>query len=136
MNSSKYWRLREIKAREKLLDTSIAKSEKELKKMYKSLAEDIIKEAENAYLKMQEGKSKSHHFNYQKYYELIQTIEKRLKELGDKETKLISGDMTDIYKSTSKIVEGAQRFSSSSISESRIKEIINSTWVGDGKNWS
>ena len=138
MKSINYWKLREIKAREHLLDTSIAQSEKQLKKMYRELAKDILTQVENAVLKMQEGKSISHTFNYQKYYELLEVIQKKLKTLGDNETKLISKDMTSLYKQTGTIVDKTNnlKFSSSQINDSRIKQIINSEWVGDGKNWS
>ena len=74
MKTINYWKQREIKAREKLLNTSIAQSERELKKIYRKMAEDIITQIENSILKMNEGKSISHTFNYRKYYELLEVI--------------------------------------------------------------
>ena len=44
--------------------------------------------------------------------------------------------MTDLYKQTGKVVEGANKFHSAQISNERIKQVINAEWVGDGKNWS
>lgn len=136
MTTNKYWKTREIKAREKLLDTSIFRTEKELRKMYKQLAEDILTQVDSTIFKMMEGKSLSHFFNYKDYYELLTKIQKRLKDLGDNEVKLISKDMTELYKNTSDIVSNSNKFKSIQISEANIKRVINGTWVGDGKNWS
>ena len=136
MTTSKYWKLREIKAREKLLNTSISQSERDLKKIYRKMADDIITQIENSILKMSEGKSVSHYFDYKKYYELLEVVQGKLRDLGDKETKLISNSMTDLYKSTGKVVEGANHFHSAQISNDRIRQVIDSEWVGDGKNWS
>ena len=136
--NKKYWNRREVTRRNKIINTSIAVSERELKKMYRDIAKDVIAQMENALLKMKEGKSVSHIFSYRDYYETLQEIERKLKDLGDREYKIINKGMTDTYKDIQKEVSKTSSipFRSSKMNSQRINDVINATWCGDGKNWS
>ena len=135
MNNTNYWRLRESKARDRLLTKSINTSEKELRKIYRDLADNILTKVELSIEKMAEGKSVSHTFNYRKYYELLEDIQKKLHNLGDKEISLITNDLKRLYKDSRRITEDSYKIAPTTVNNDRVKSIINSTWVGDGKNW-
>ena len=44
--------------------------------------------------------------------------------------------MTDLYKTTSQSIDKINKFNTPPLNESRVRDIINAEWVGDGKNWS
>lgn len=95
-----YWKTRNLKERERLLDVYINTTEKLLKSRYKSTSKRVIKELENLYLKiMSEGEEVliSHLYSYNRYWEILSQINEQLHSLGEYEDKLLSSKLLNLY---------------------------------------
>lgn len=137
MNSDKYWKLRDVKARHNLLIRSINESEKYLSKEYKRTAERLIKELQRLYTEALTNPDilNSHRYEYDKYYQMVVQIEKELNKLGINETNYLNHSFKKLYKENIKLL-GQQFPIGNSLNAEIIDSVINAYWVNDGMNWS
>lgn len=134
MKNSNYW----LKRQKKLLDQSIdelnALMVNDLENAFRTIYTDII----DMYSKIlgEDGKPlKSHLYAYNRYYKLLKKIQTQLADLGVLEEKYIGDYLTKMYEDNSKLI-GEEFSLSTNIDKERIREICNTDWLGDGKNWS
>lgn len=137
MSSEKYWKEREVKLRDKLLNTAIEDTEKELIEQYKKAAKSLIIEIQKYYAEIitEPDVINSHRYSYNKYYDLVTSLQKELLKLGNKEIKTLDKRFKKLYFDNQKLLDKQFPLGSSINQEAAIK-VINEAWVGDGLNWS
>ena len=137
MTNAAYWKNRWLKEREQLLDLRIDATAETLKWQYRRLSDRTIKDLLEVYNKimMNPNATKNDIYRYNRFYALSADIQNRLHNLGEEQTDLLTGEMLELYKQTTEIV-GKEFDINRLFNEDRAKDVINSIWVADGKNWS
>ena len=140
---SDYWQERIAKSQDSISNKSIKEVEKQLKKYYGSAVKSVINEFENTYnaylAALAEGREPSPATLYKldKYWELQGQLRAQLQKLGERQitalTKQFELNFFNIYYS---IELPIGEVSYSTISKEVVLQMINSTWVADGKSWS
>ena len=74
-------------------------------------------------------------YRYNRYYELLNNLNKNLSALGQKELAIGDKALTDMYEKNILIV-GKELHFTPIVDTKRVKEAINRVWCADGKNWS
>lgn len=139
MKSKDYWNTREIKARERILDKHIYNSEKALAKQYQRMEKAIEKQAESLYndILLKAGTEKatvSDLYRFNKYYDLVADLQKRLTKLNLQSSAVIQSNLTSMYKQNYKLI-GQQLGLVTKVDPNRVKIVTDNVWVG-GVNWS
>ena len=137
-----YWQKRQTEIQEKLVKKSERKIKKQMIEYYAGAAEKVIADFEAVYnkiLKQQsEGKEVTPALLYQldRYWQAQAQLRAELRKLGEKQIALLTKEFElaffDIYFALG--IEGAQAFNT--IDSAMVQQLINSTWVLDGKNLS
>jgi len=140
MSSKQYWLRRDIKERERLIDTSISITEFRLRKQYLRSEQKIQKEMELLYDKiMREGGSgqalASHLYEFNRYYDLLNNMNTELTKLNSKEKVIFKSEFTDLYSANSKLLN-KQLGLASKVNPEQVNKVINGVWCADGLNWS
>lgn len=133
-----YWKLREIKERERLLDLTINKLETQLVQEYRRLSNKIYGDMREVFDKIVlngDNVLASDLYKYNKYYELLNNINIELEKSGQKIINIYNNKFYSLYKKNSLLV-GKQFNLSTEINEQQAIKAINSVWVNDGLNWS
>ena len=139
---SKYWQDRLAQAQLMLSRKKEKEIEKQLRKYYLSASRKVIEDFESTYDKllatMEDGKvpTPADLYKLDKYWTMQAQIKRQLNNLGNKTINLLSKQFQlhyfDIYYSFA--LEGKQPFNT--IDAAAVRQLINSSWVLDGKNFS
>ena len=139
---SDYWKDREQQAQAALSKKNIKAIEKQLKKYYGSAMEKTIKDFEKTYKKIlkqqEEGKeiTPADLYKLDAYWQAQAQLRQELRKLGDKQiavmSKIFEIHFFDIYYSIN--IEGLEAFTT--IDAAVAKQLINSVWTADNKNFS
>lgn len=139
---SNYWVERQDRANKARADKTIEDIEKQLKKYYSSAMKRTIADFEATYNKMLEavadGKdpTPADLYKLDQYWQMQAQLRNEMQKLGDKEIALMSkefeAEWVDIYKGIHLPSDSAF----STISVDNAKQMINSSWLADGKTFS
>lgn len=135
-----YWRTRDIIQREALLDKSIADTERELASQYKktlnkvkrdmtALYDEIKAESENGTVQI------SDLYRFNRYYDLLNTINQSLLKLGLKEQLIYDRGLTNLYRQNEKLI-GRQLGLAAAVDETAAEKVVKAIWCSDGQHWS
>ena len=140
--SNKYWQDRLAQVQLALSKKKEGEIERQLRKYYLAASQKVIEDFESTYNKllamMEEGKTPTPADLYKldKYWTMQGQLKNQLNKLGNKTINLLSRQFQlhffDIYYSFT--IEGKQPFNT--IDEAAVRQLINSSWVLDGKNFS
>lgn len=140
--SNKYWQDRLAQVQLALSKKKEKEIERQLRKYYLAASRKVIEDFESTYNKllatMEEGKTPTPADLYKldKYWTMQGQLKNQLNKLGNKTINLLSRQFQlhffDIYYSFA--LEGKQPFNT--IDAAAVRQLINSSWVLDGKNFS
>lgn len=139
--SSDYWKLREIKERENLLNSFINKTDNDLIREYRRLSAKLVNDMKTVYIEIMNKTvngqvvTANDLYRYNRYYELLNNINQQLTSSGIRINELFDRRFYALYKENSLLV-GKQFNLATEINEELAKRVINAVWVNDGKNWS
>lgn len=121
-----------------ILDSSIDEINKVLQKEYLKLSDTLLNYLMDIYITIlgEDGKPlKSHLYQYNRYYEMLNKIQQELSKLGVKENRIFDDRLVDLYRKNSEII-GKQFNLGSNLRTNDILSIVKTDWVGDGSNYS
>ena len=121
-----------------ILDSSIDEINKVLQKEYLKLSDTLLNYLMDIYITIlgEDGKPlKSHLYQYNRYYEMLNKIQQELSKLGVKENRIFDDRLVDLYRKNSEII-GEQFNLGSNLRTNDILSIVKTDWVGDGSNYS
>ena len=137
-----YWAERQAKSQEVLSSKNIRDTEKQLKKYYSTAMKKVINNFEATYDKILAQQAAGVEitpallYKLDTYWNLQGQLKQELQKLGDKQVALMSNKFVkqyfDIYNSI--VIEGQAAFNT--IDNAAARQVINSIWCADGKNWS
>lgn len=137
-----YWAKRQAEIQNKLVKMSEKKIMRQMAKYYAAAAKNVIGEFEKTYNKLlaqqADGKpiTPADLYKLDRYWQMQGALRQELRKLGEKEISLLTKQFEisffDIYYALE--IEGAEAFST--ISKESVAQLINSSWVLDGKNFS
>lgn len=154
-----YWQDRQFSQRKILLDKTIEETQDKLATIYKSSMKDIEKDMRSLYLELQQqsadGKVKINDlYRYNRYWELRNDVNQKLKSLGEKEIKLMDKQLLNQYmkvqeyfnknpkfmakteRGVTKVVSAVPVDLNSPVVSENAEAVVNSVWCADGKYWS
>lgn len=127
----------ELKKRTNLLDNSIASTEQKVYKEYLKIAKDLELKLRKLYQDIEDDGEPllSHLYQYNRYYELLNTIQDDLIKLGQYEKKVLEQDLTKLYLDNASIINsyGNNLFNPTTNLE-LVKQVVNENWGGRAKN--
>ena len=95
---SKYWQKREAEQRLRFQTKTEKEIERELRKLYRATADKVIEAMELLYPSLLEDNTlASYYYRYQKYYKLIERINKELTLLGKSEIEVLESKFENMY---------------------------------------
>lgn len=137
-----YWQQRMAKSQEKLTSKNIREINKQLKKYYGSAMNKVITDFEATYNKIlataEDGKeiTPADLYRLDKYWQAQAAMRMELQKLGDRQinamSKIFEIQFFDIYYSIG--IPGSEAFNT--IDAAAARQLINTVWCADGKNWS
>ena len=129
----------ELKKRSNLLDGAIASTEQKVYKEYLKIAKDLELKLRKLYQDIEDDGEPilSHLYQYNRYYDLLNTIQDDLIRLGQYEKKVLEQDLIKLYLDNANIINqyGNNLFNPTTNLE-LVKQVVNSNWGGRAKNWS
>lgn len=139
MATNKYWNEREQKAKTALFNKSKKEIEKELAKEYKETALKVRLLMSDLYTDITTNRRGevliSDLYKYNRYYDLINNINKELLSLGQKEVKIYNQAFTDMYIANAEIIDKSLGVASKP-DKKAAQRVIHTIWTDDGKSWS
>lgn len=132
-----YWRKRRALEAQTLEDTAEIKISEQIAKEYVRMAEDVSRDIERLYLKIQSEHDEvlvSHLYQYNRYYELLNEITEKLTEMGISETKILGNGLMALYEANCKRLNN-QFGLTSSLDEAAARKAIEKIWAPDKENW-
>jgi SPP1 gp7 family putative phage head morphogenesis protein len=138
-----YWGERIAKAQQKITDTNIAKTQKQLIKYYQRAAARCIEDFENTYSKMlaavESGRepTPADLYKLDKYWQSQGQLRAELLKLGNKEIELMGQmfetNFFEVYYSLN-LPDATAAYNT--VSQEMAQQMINQIWCADGKSWS
>lgn len=142
MANHSYWQRRIESATNSLFNKSQRQIDKQLRKYYKSIAQQAISDYEAVYNKIlaQQAAGKqitpADLYKLDTYWEKQAQVRQQLQKLGEKEISLLTKNFEltyfDTYHSIS--LKGMNIFNK--LDNSVVNQVLNSVWCADGKSWS
>lgn len=142
MANHSYWQRRIESATNSLFNKSQRQIDKQLRKYYKSIAQQAISDYEAVYNKIlaQQAAGKqitpADLYKLDTYWEKQAQVRQQLQKLGEKEISLLTKNFEltyfDTYHSIS--LKGMNIFNK--LDNSIVNQVLNSVWCADGKSWS
>lgn len=128
----------ELKKRNSLLDLAISQTERQVQKQYIKIAKDLELKLRVLYQNIQDDGEPllSHLYQYNRYYDLLNTIQNDLVKLGQYEKRVLEDNLTKLYIDNANIISNYGNNFKPFINEARVREIIKENWGGRAKNWS
>ena len=137
--TSNYWERREQNAKTALFNKSKKEIEKELAKEYKETAEKVRLLMSDLYYDLATNKRGyvliSDLYKYNRYYDLINSINKELLALGQKEVKICNKAFITMYEANAKIIDKSLNITYTP-DKKAAERVIHTVWTDDGKSWS
>ena len=135
-----YWISREIEQRDAIFNQTINSYNRELVKQYRRCLEATKRAMADLYdeILIASGNDTllaSDLYKYNRYYKLIQVLNKQLKALGADEVKLTEKKLLDMYAKTSAAVGKSINFNAD-FNQKAAHRVIDNVWCADGKHWS
>lgn len=139
MTTNKYWEQREQKAKIALFNKSKKEIEKELAKDYKEIALKVRLLMTDLYTDIVTDKRGivlvSDLYKYNRYYDLINNINKELLLLGQKEVKICNKAFINMYEANAKIIDKSLNLTYTP-DKKAAEKVVHTIWTDDGKSWS
>lgn len=136
MKSNSYWEQRKT---ERLYNSTLGIAEEQLAEEYLRVFEKLQTELLALYAELTEQAADkilvSDLFRFNRYYDLLNELQRSLQELGIREEILYEKLFLEYYKQNWEIIGGRYQLALS-LSDEQVKSAINAIWCGDGKNWS
>lgn len=129
-----------------LYDDTLAETESKLLDEYRRAEREVENKIKAMYLEIKEKESKdkllvSDLYKYNKYYDVMNTLNQRIIELGGSETGILENSMLQLYKANNRIL--SNEFHIPVFSDDRAIRAINTIWCqknkgteGGGLLWS
>lgn len=135
-----YWERRELKQREAIFNASYGSAQKELSKQYIRCLEATKRQMVDLYDEIQKATADgtllvSDLYKYNRYYELMNSLNKELRVLGNSEVKITEKNLLDMYNITSKAVGSDLSFAIMDNPQAA-QAVLDAVWCADGKHWS
>lgn len=137
-----YWLKRALQAQDAIADKTIEDIEKQLKKYYMDAMRRTIASFEATYNKLlatiEDGRepTPADLYKLDQYWQMQAQLKEELQKLGDKEVALLSkefeAEWNDVYNSFALKSDNAF----STLSTGNAKQMLNTSWLADGKNFS
>lgn len=119
----------ELKKRSNLLDGAIASTEQKVYKEYLKIAKDLELKLRKLYQDIEDDGEPilSHLYQYNRYYDLLNTIQDDLIKLGQYEKKVLEQDLIKLYLDNANIINqyGNNLFNPTTNLE-LVKQVVNS----------
>lgn len=138
MNNEAYWKQREAQRSQKILLDTIESTNKALQRQYIRIFNDLVKDLMKIQEDIEAGKdlSISHYLNYIKYTKLLNKCQHFVRDIGKKETSILSDKFRKLYADIEKATSDTYDIKLPPLNHTDVLNVINSMWVGDGKMWS
>ena len=137
-----YWQDRMQAAQNAITEKNRRQIDRQLRKYYKSLAQQVIADYESVlnkvYQAVQDGKqvTPADLYKLDKYWKMQQQLRGQLNKLGEKEvatlTKIFELNYFDSYYAIN--IDGLEAFST--IDDAAVRQVLERIWTADGKQWS
>ena len=136
----KYWDKRQQQQIERLLDKSINDTERYLAKEYQRCLREVKIQLSDMYDAVLASTADgtllvSDLYKYNRYYDLINSLNHNLQKLGYAEIKITEEHLKSMYVANSALI-GDYLSLGTGYSEESAKRCINAIWCADGKHWS
>lgn len=137
-----YWVQRHERAKQKLTDKGIAKTNRQLKKYYQTAMKKVIEDFEATYDKLLAARAEGREptpadlYKLDKYWQMQAQLKNELQKLGDKEAELLSKEFTEHWLNVYEASALTSDESFSKVDKSVATQMINQIWCADGKTWS
>lgn len=137
----KYWQARMVKQRDTITNTNINRINKEMRKYYSSAMNKVMESFVDTYNKILEGANNGEVvvadlYKLDRYWQLQAQLQAELTKLGDNQAAALSVGFTKQYKEVYDNLALPSKATYSTISTENARQMINSVWCADGKNWS
>lgn len=135
-----YWHDRQVAERAKVLEQTENSVKRQLAQHYQRLATETIEKMQSLVeeIRLQGGSKNvlaSHLYQYDKYYDLINSLQQQLQELGVYQDNLLTKSLTDLYIEHQALLND-QLGLPGDVSTPDVKSSIDSIWCGDKENYS
>lgn len=140
--SNKYWAERLAKAQDNASQKNRKQIERQLRKYYKSAAQQIIGDFEATYNKLllasesQKQLTPADLYKLDTYWQMQAQLRQQLRKLGERQITKLTRDFErnffDVYFIFRK--DGVEAFNT--IDTNVVQQLINQIWCADGKSWS
>lgn len=137
-----YWEDRMSQAQTRITEKNRRQIDRQLRKYYRSLAEQVISDYEAVLNKVlstvEQGKqiTPADLYKLDKYWQMQQQLRVQLNKLGEREvallTKMFELNFFDSYYSIN--VQGLEAFNT--IDNAAVQQLLQQVWCADGKSWS
>ena len=141
-----YWQKRINTASDKLYNAQLKSTNKDYANVYHNALQGIQKDMDRLYDKLVKASPNGvvrniDLYTYNRFYELQGQINKKLKQLGQKEINILTDNMINMYNITSAIIgsnipQKLIKQSFITLPNNRVKQLLNYAWCQDGKNFS
>ncbi len=142
MSTSNYWADRQARAQNEITNRSIRQIDKQMSKYYAKAMKRVIADFESTYDKllatMADGKqpTPADLYKLEKYWSMQAQLRRESNKLGNYLNSLFSKmfelNYWSVYKSIN--IKGLDAFNT--IDKNAVRQMINATWVADGKSFS
>ena len=126
----------EVSKRVSLVDNSIAKTEKILYNQYLKSTKSLELRLRALYQNIEDDGDEvllSHLYQYNRYYDLLNTLQQEMTRLGQFEKKELEQSLIQLYVNNSKIINSYGNNFTPFINKELIKDVVNSNWGGRAK---
>lgn len=126
----------EVSKRISLVDNSIAKTEKILYNQYLKSTKSLELRLRALYQNIEDDGDEvllSHLYQYNRYYDLLNTLQQEMTRLGQFEKKELEQSLIQLYVNNSKIINSYGNNFTPFINKELIKDVVNSNWGGRAK---
>lgn len=137
MNSKDYWFFRELEQsfnRQAIqikhdLGKEYSRCQKEIQLQLTAMYDEIKAASEDGTLLV------SDLYRYNRYYEMVNVINKQARQLGRKEIQILDNNLTKMYEYSSSAAGKSIGFSPI-FNQQAARSAVNGIWCSDGKHWS
>lgn len=134
-----YWERRLQEQQDLLYNKTQKEIEEILVKEYQQAFQSIMAEAQLLWLQItREGTETrvNNLYRYNRYFELMNTINSTLSSLGQAEIEINNEKMTELYLRTGELLQKENRISFTLLDRQGAQKTIDAIWCADGKHWS